>query len=252
MRTFLAVVVLASLCASAAANPVIGVYTGGDPGEGLDFQGNFAYAIDFGGATTGGQTIGDAKFTPWSANGNSPGTGTPGATIGAQNEDSSIFQMGTTPADAALKSVVDTGRWADTNPANITADLTVQTGRQYLLQLIFQEGWNATAPGIRQFNIDVEGLRLATNFDITEVTGPQPLNRSVTPNVLTPNTRGAVLSYAFTATDNQLNVVLSQSPIDNPRIEALTLEIIPEPATLVMLGLLAASGLAIGPRRRRR
>jgi hypothetical protein len=236
---------LASLYASAAANPVIGVYTGGDPGEGLDFQGNFAYAIDFGGATTANPTIGDAKFTGWQAG------ATPGATIVANMEDSGFFQTGTTAADAALESLVDTGRWAD-GMNNITADLAVQPGRQYMLQLIFQEGWNASAPGIRQFNIDVEGNRLATNFDITEVTGPQTLNRSLTPPNETPNTRGAVLSYSLTASDPTLNVVLSHGAIDNPRIEALTLEIIPEPATLVMLGLLAASGLAIGPRRRRR
>ncbi len=49
MKRFLfAVAVLMAFCASAAANPVIGFYTGGDPGEGLDFQGQFAYAINFG------------------------------------------------------------------------------------------------------------------------------------------------------------------------------------------------------------
>jgi hypothetical protein len=241
MRTLFAVAVFTAFCTSAIADTVIGTYSGGDPGEGLDFQGNFVYAIDIGGATTGGQTIGDATFTPWSANGMSPGTGTPGATIAAQNEDSSIFQVGTTADDAALKSVVDTGRWGDTNPADITADLAVEPGRPYRLQLIFQEGWNASAPGIRQFNIDVEGVRLAENFDITAVTGPQALNRAATPQVLTPNTLGAVLSHSFTATDNQLNVVLSQSPIDNPRIEALTLELVPEPATLAMIGFLIVS-----------
>jgi hypothetical protein len=242
MRILFAVAVLAAFCASAAANPVIGVYTGGDPGGGLDLQGSFAYAIDIGGATTGGQTIGDATFTPWQT--------TPGATVVANQEDSGFFQTGTTAADAALESLVDTGRWADgTN--NITADMTVQAGRQYRLQLIFQEGWNASAPGIRQFNIDAEGVRLATNFDITEVTGPQTLNRSLTPPNETPNTRGAVLTYDLTAGDNMLNVVLSHGAIDNPRIEALTLEIIPEPVTLAMVGLFAACGLAVARRRRR-
>jgi hypothetical protein len=60
-----------------------------------------------------------------------------------------------------------------------------------------------------------------------------------------------VLSYALTAADTTLYVVLSHGAIDNPRIEALTLEIIPEPATLIMLGMLVTSGLAVGCRRRR-
>jgi hypothetical protein len=235
-------------CASAAANPVIGTYSGGDPGEGLDFQGQFAYAIDFADNNMGGgQTVGNATFTPWQS--------TPGATIVAQNTDSSVFQAGTTADDAALKSVVDTGRWADL-PNNITADLAVTPGRQYLLQLIFQEGWNATAPGIRQFNIDVEGTRVATNFDITAITGPQTRNMAASPQVNVQNTLGAFLRYQFTAgdRDNTLNIVLSHTTnprIDNPRIEALTLEIVPEPATLATLGVLFAScGLAMRRRRR--
>jgi hypothetical protein len=248
MKRFLfAVAVLMAFGASAAANPVIGFYTGGDPGEGLDFQGQFAYAIDFGSPAApappaGGQVIGNATFTNW--------TSTPGATNTANMDDSGIFQMGTTAADAALKSLVDTGRWADgTN--NITSNLNVQAGRQYLLQLIFQEGWNASAPGIRQFHIDVEGVRVATNFDITAATGPQNVNRAATPAITTPNTRGAFLRYAFTAGDGTANIVLSHGAVDNPRIEALTLEIIPEPATAAMLGVLLVScGLATRRRRR--
>jgi hypothetical protein len=242
MRTLFAIAFLMAFCASSAANPVIGTYSGGDPGEGLDFQGNFAYAIDFGSPAApappaGGFTIGNAAFTNW--------TSTPGATNVANSDDSGIFQTGTTPDDALLKRLVDTGRWANGATANITSDLAVQPGRQYLLQLIFQEGWNASAVGVRRFNIDVEGTRLATDFDITAVTGPQPLNRNNPPNNTTPNTLGAVLTYGLTASDSTLNIVLSHGASDNPRIEALTLEIVPEPATLAALGVLVVScGLA--------
>jgi hypothetical protein len=238
IRSLFALALLLAFCASAAANPVIGSYTGGDPGEGLDFQGQFAYAIDLANANMGGgQTIGDATFTPWQS--------TPGATIAADSDDSSVFQMGTTAADAALKSLVDTGRWENGAADNITANLNVTQGRRYLLQLIFQEGWNATAAGIRQFNIDVEGTRVATNFDITGVTGPQTRNMAATPQVNVPNNLGAFLRYGFTAGDDQVNVVLSHGAVDNPRIEALTLEIIPEPATVAILGVLLVScGLA--------
>jgi hypothetical protein len=245
MKRFLyAVAVLMAFCTSATANPVSGFYTGGDPGEGLDFQGHFAYAIDLANPNMGGgQTIGNATFTPWQS--------TPGATIAADSDDSSVFQMGTTAADAALKSVVDTGRWENGATDNITANLNVQTGRQYLLQLIFQEGWNATAPGIRQFHIDVEGVRVAENFDITAVTGPQPRNMAATPQVNVENTRGAFLRYRLTAGDPTLNVVLAHGAVDNPRIEALTLEIIPEPATVAILGVLLVS-CGVATRRWRR
>jgi len=248
IRTLFAITLLAAFCSFTVANPVIGTYSGGDPGEGLDFQGQFAYAIDFADNNMGGgQTVGNATFTPWQS--------TPGATIVAQNTDSGVFQAGTTADDAALKSVVDTGRWADL-PNNITADLAVTPGRQYLLQLIFQEGWNATAPGIRQFNIDVEGTRVATNFDITAITGPQTRNMAATPQVNVENPLGAFLRYQFTAgsRDAVLNIVLSHTTdprIDNPRIEALTLEIVPEPATLATVGVLLVScGLATRRRRR--
>jgi hypothetical protein len=244
MRALFAAIALTALCTSAVANPVIGSYTGGDPGEGLDLQGQFAYAIDLANPNMGGgQTIGNATFTPWQS--------TPGATIAADSDDSSVFQMGTTAADAALKSVVDTGRWENGATDNITANLNVTPGRQYLLQLIFQEGWNATAPGIRQFHIDVEGVRVATNFDITAVTGPQTRNMAATPQVNVENQRGAFLRYGFTAGDSTANVVLSHGAIDNPRLEALTLEIVPEPATIAMIGLLVACGVAGMTRRRR-
>jgi hypothetical protein len=233
--------VFTAFCATAAANPVIGVYTGGDPGEGLDFQGQFVYALDFGGPMPGGQTIGNATFTNWQS--------TPGATNVANMDDSGGFVPGTTAADAALKSLVDTGRWAD-GMNNITSNLTVQPGRPYILQLIFQEGWNATAPGIRQFNIDVEGVRLATNFDITAVTGPQTRNQNAPANNAL-NARGAFLRYSLTAPDNTLNIVLSHGATDNPRIEALTLELVPEPATLAMIGVLLVSGGLVMRRRQR-
>jgi hypothetical protein len=42
-----------------------------------------------------------------------------------------------------------------------------------------------------------------------------------------------------------VNIVLSHGAIDNPRLEALTLEIVPEPATLATIALLLVScGLA--------
>src|SRR5687768_6766247 len=39
-------------------------FTGGDPGEGLDLGGNFAYALDSGNTTPGNVVVGGATFVP--------------------------------------------------------------------------------------------------------------------------------------------------------------------------------------------
>jgi hypothetical protein len=200
-----------------SANPVMRAFSGADPGEGLDMQGQFVYAIDVGDPNTplGGQTVLDATFTSEGA--------TPGATVMSTQIDSALVEFGNTPSDDALESVVSTGRWAD-GTTNITVDLDVDAGQEYVLQLMFVEGWNATAPGIRQFHIDVDGARLATEFDATALTGPQQLNRAATPQVLTPNPMGAVFEYKYTAADAVTNIVLSHGAVDNPRLEAVTLK----------------------------
>jgi hypothetical protein len=215
LKALFCLIAMAAICTTVSANPVMRAFSGGDPGDGLDLEGDFAYAIDVGTAGMGGQIIDDATFTAEAA--------TTGATVMSNQQDSAIVEFGNTPNDNALESLVSTGRWADTT-TNITIDLNVEAGETYLLQLMFVEGWNATAPGIRQFNIDVEGVNLATNFDITSITGPQELNRAPTPQILTPNPMGAVFEYSLTAPDGTLNIVLSHGATDNPRLEALTLE----------------------------
>jgi hypothetical protein len=239
---------VAALCVSLIAGSALAAtstnaLTGGDPGDGGDFEGNFAYAIQLGpdtaGGGTGGQTVFDATFTPWD--------GTPGATVIAQNQDGpQDNDFGASANDDALESVLSSGRWADADPADITADLEVVSGQAYQLQLLFVEGWNATAPGIRQFNVTVEGDLLYADYDITAVAGDQAvMDGNGT------NTAGAVITHTFTAGDDLLNIVLSHGAIDNPRIEALTLEIIPEPGTiaLVVAGSLALVGYSVRRRR---
>src|SRR5687768_12740076 len=48
--------------ANFGAAATVGLFTGGDPGEGLDLQGNFVYAVDVGPSGAGGK-VGDAVFT---------------------------------------------------------------------------------------------------------------------------------------------------------------------------------------------
>jgi len=242
--TFLVAALSVSLIAgSALAATSSNALTGGDPGDGGDFEGDFAYAIQLGpdtaGGGTGGQTISDATFTPWD--------GTPGATIIAQKQDGpQDNDFGASANDDALESVLSSGRWADADPADITADLEVVSGQAYQLQLLFVEGWNATAEGVRLANVSVEGELIAADFDITAVAGTQDVFDGEG-----TNTAGAVLTHTFTAGDDLLNIVLSHGSSDNPRLEGLTLEIIPEPGTigLVVAGSLALVGYSIRRKR---
>ena len=68
---------------------------GVDAGEGLDVRGSFLYAVDIGG--TGGQTVGDARFTDDSSQ--------PGFTVSAENVIPSwgdAIQLGDSADDDAL------------------------------------------------------------------------------------------------------------------------------------------------------
>lgn len=216
--------------------------TGGDPGEGGDFEGNFAYAIDFGESgdpvSSGGQVIGDANFTGW--------LDTPGAVNIGQNADSAEPSFGDTPNDDALEDLLSDGRWADADPADLTSDLSVTPGQAYQLQLLFVEGWNATAPGIRQFNVYVEDALIAADFDITAVAGVQEVEGGEG-----INTAGAVLTHSFTAGDDTLNIRLEHGSIDNPRMSGITLEIIPEPASIALVATGTLILVGYGVRRRR-
>ncbi len=93
----------------------IGVFTGGDAGEGLDFEGNFAYAINVGGA--GGRTVGDATFTDGTEVGMRRGT-SPGATITDANEipvwedASALAEYGDSPNDDNLEFTMRSIRWS--------------------------------------------------------------------------------------------------------------------------------------------
>jgi hypothetical protein len=230
------------LGSAVSAETVIQAFTGGDSGEGLDLSGNFAYAIDIdgGGRESAGFTVGDAVFT-----GDESTAGFRMTPVDRQDNAPAVY--GDTANDDALESVMSTGAWVSGDDAvpDFALEMDVQTGQEYLLQLMFVEGWNASAPGIRQFNVVVEGETLATNFDITSVAGTQNVVDGVGESLA-----GAVVQHRFFAGDDVLNVALTHGAVDNPRFEALTVEIIPEPGSLVLM-LTAALGL-LSLRRRRR
>ena len=232
---------LVVFAASADAATTIQPFTGGDPGEGLDLSGQFVYAVDVDGAgrESPGYQVGDASFTGDES--------TPGFTMTpTDRQDNAPAVYGDTADDDNLEFVMSTGAWVsgDDNPPDFSIDMDVQSGQEYLLQLMVVEGWNATAPGIRVFDVSVEGDVIAANFDATDIAGVQDV---VDGNGET--NAGAVIAHSFTAADDVLNIQLTHGPVDNPRIEALTLELIPEPSSmaLLVLGALTLAGL----RRRR-
>ena len=88
----------------------IGSFTGGDPGEGLDMTGNFAYAINVGGP--GGAIVGDAEFTDGSIAGMAGGSSS-GASITVANEiaDWHAPAYGDSANDDGLETVMQSIRW---------------------------------------------------------------------------------------------------------------------------------------------
>lgn len=190
---------------------VVQPFTGADAGEGLDLQGTFVYAVDVvapSGVPPG--QIGDATFTESDVEGvtvtaiNSIGVGGWGAS-----------SYGDSAGDDVLELIMQSIQWSP-NPSPVTVDLAnLVPGKRYKLQLLFYEQCCS-----RAFDVVVEGETIADEFAPFVIHGG-------TGNA----SRGAVLSYEFTAADNVLNVMLDGIPVTteaytdhNPTLNAFTLE----------------------------
>lgn len=189
-------------------------FTGGDPGEGLDLQGNFAYALNIGPNGPGGK-VGDAEFT---------GDDTPGATVEAQNQIASggwsAMALGTTDNDQRLGFILGSIRWS-ASPNVVTLKLKVEKDIEYKLQLLFSESCCAG----RGFNVVIDGKTELENFIPARIQagdGDFTENRSKF---------GAVVTQQFKATSDTITIVLdgaaatSEEITDrNAIINGLTLE----------------------------
>jgi hypothetical protein len=98
---------------SVEAAVAYGSFTGGDPGEGLDFAGDFLYAVNILGP--GGGRIGDVTFTA---------DDTPGFTITAQNAiiDWADTEFGDSDNDNVLEQVMNSIRWS-AHPVSVDVQL---------------------------------------------------------------------------------------------------------------------------------
>ncbi len=208
----------------------IGTFTGGDPGEGLDLSGEFAYAINVGGP--GGSVVEDATFTDGSIAGMDGGS-SPGATITVANEivDWHAPEYGDSANDDGLETVMQSIRW--NNPPGVEVNLDVTPGQEYKLQLLFAEQCCD-----RGFDITVEDELVVDNFNV-----------QVTQEGMGNTSQGVFYTKSFVAGDDVLNILLGGvNPLasdNNPILNGVTLEVVPEPSSLVLtlLGLLGVAGL---------
>jgi len=195
---------------------LVGSFTGGDPGEGLDLSGTFLYAVNVGtnGAPAG--PVGDATFTDDLQ---------PGILVTAVNEAAAwnAAQYGDTANDDNLEHVITSMRWTPA-PQTVNVDLEGLTvGRAYKLQILFAEGCCAN----RAFDIEVEGVLRADEF-----------NPSIPQGGPTITTRGSVVTVGFIAADDTLNFVLNGNGVTtpafgdhNPILNGFTLESLTLPDT---------------------
>ncbi len=205
----------------------VNLFTGPDPGQGLDLSGNFVYAISFGNDTRdplGGQ-IHDAIFTADTVDGV-----TVVASQVADNWDVGV-NFGDSPEQQVLSSVLSSIRWSDAGNATddqdhraVTVTLSkLDIGASYKLQLLFGERLWA-----RGFNISINGRAVAQAFAPFQWQGG-----FVGPGAATPRTNGVVLTHTFIATDTNAAIVLDGRPVTDPDmpdhnaiINGLTLELV--------------------------
>ncbi|MCA9248043.1 MAG: hypothetical protein KDA42_13035, partial [Planctomycetales bacterium] len=188
----------------------VGLFTGGDFGEGLDLDGDILYAVNTGGPAIG--VIRDANFTDATA---------PGVTVTAINTIGNwlnpLADYGASPNDDRLEMVMQSIRWQPnaTGDGKVHVDLAnLVPGEAYKLQLLVAEDDCCVARG---YDVIVEGDLVVDNF-ATNVSFPQTV-------------QGAVITYEFVATDDTANIELDGTNTTfgdkNPILNGFTLERIP-------------------------
>jgi hypothetical protein len=191
------------------SNVVVQAVTGGDPGEGLDLQGTFKYAVNVSSAGAAGKA-GDADFTADNA---------PGVTVTAPNNIANWDQpaYGDTPADDVIEKVMQSIRYGGT--IKILLD-NLTPGSTYRLQMLFFE----QCCGNRGFNIYVDGELVTADFS--------PPNIQGAPNQVDS---GAMVSVDLETQRSQMAIVLTINGRTDPNltdpnaiIDGFTLETIKE------------------------
>ncbi len=181
------------------------VFTGGDPGEGLDLTGEFLYAINLQGPAAG--PVQDAAFTS---------DAIAGFSHNFTNEipDWHAPAYGDSTNDDSLEVVMQSIRW-NAGPADLSL-AGLQPGQNYKLQLLFAESCCD-----RGWDIFFNGLRFINDFNVQRLQGG-----------INNTSQGVVVSYSFTAATDSLAISFQPGtpfPDNNPILNGLTLEIAPPP-----------------------
>ncbi|PYM15158.1 MAG: hypothetical protein DME18_04965 [Verrucomicrobia bacterium] len=188
-------------------NIVIQAFTGGDPGEGLDLQGNFLYAFNVSSAGAAGKA-GDADFTADNA---------PGIKVTAPFNIPSwdVPEYGDSPADNVIEKVTQSIRYGPTMRVDLGG---LVPGSTYKLQLLFYE----KCCGNRGFNVYLDGVLLAQDFSPPEIQGG-----------IDSVSSGAVVSAELLTRRDKLVIVATvngrtRPDLDDPNaiLDGVTLEIL--------------------------
>lgn len=179
----------------------VSTFSGGDQSEGLDLEGDFAYAVNVNGA--GGFSVRDADFTD---------DAVAGVYVWGPNSTSNWAnpEYGSSSNDNNLESIMRTIRWFGF-PGHVLTDLAVTPGQQYKLQLLFVENSSD-----RAFDIEIEGKLVLDDLNVGVVQG------------LENTAKGVVLTYELFASDDTLNIALgganSVAPDRSSMLSGFTLE----------------------------
>ena len=230
-----ALVLAASGAAAAPISTTVGTFTGGDEGEGLDLRGNIApgYAVYAGPQDElASYQVQDAVFT----NADLPH----GIDInGVNNTPFGTPEYGDTSNDNNLENVMNWVRFGNGGAGfGVYIDAEVVPGQLYQVQLLFNE-----ACCNRGFDVEIENEIRLDEFNPGIAQGGA--------GGAGPQNVGVVVTHIFTADDNNLDINLlptADFPDRNAIIDAVTLELVPEPGSLALVGL---SALGLLARRRR-
>jgi hypothetical protein len=184
------------------------LFTGGDPGEGLDFAGNFTYALTTNPGATG-QVIGNASFTDITATG--------GVGHNSQNFISNWTSgnFGGSANDTALTSVTQSLRWSGAGNPHTTTLNNLVPGNIYKLQVMMNE----SCCNNRHFGMVIDGENVLRDMELGAT-----LNGMLGVNP----TAGMAVVHQFRATGTSMTLSLVSPSIGggdaNPTLSALTLE----------------------------